>query len=74
MENIINLSKYKHIIFPIMHQVIHKDKYQIVIDDEGQHAVCLDGLQQANLELKQDDEREESNEEDEGQEEMDDDY
>jgi len=48
-ENIINLSQFKHTIFQILPTIIGNDKFDIVIDEKGQHSICLEKLEQSNI-------------------------
>ena len=52
-ENLINLSQFKHTIFKVLPSVIGNDSFKIEIDDKGHHAVCLDKLEQLNIESLQ---------------------
>ena len=51
-ENMINLSVHKHTIFQLMPSIIGKTMFQITIDENGQHAICLEKLYQKNNNTK----------------------
>ena len=48
IENIINLSQYKNELFCLLPTFIGGDMFEIIIDDAGQHALCLQKLEKHN--------------------------